>query len=131
MASPRLAVLATALTASVVMGAATGVAAPPSPSPSPSTSPSTSPTPSPSTSPSTTPTPSSALARITDQVHAALRGNTARHADYKITIAGLGAISHAPNVATAPASNEKLLTTIALLEQVGPSYRYETHVSGT
>lgn len=128
MTSPRLAVLAAVLIVSGAMGASVGANAT---SPSPSPSPSTSPTPSPSPTSSGTPTPSSALARITHRVHSALRGSTARHHDYKITIAGLGSISRASNTSTAPASNEKLLTTIGLLEQVGPTYRYTTQVSGT
>lgn len=64
-------------------------------------------------------------------MRAAVRGSTARYADYKITIAGLGSVTHSPNTATAPASNEKLFTTVALLEKVGASYRYTTQVSGT
>ncbi len=134
MASPRLAVLATALITSAVVGVTTGAAAPsPSPSASPSSSPTSGSSPSPSVSPtpSSSPTAGSALARITDSVHEALRGSTARHPDYKIRISGLGTIAHAPNRSSAPASNEKLFTTIALLEQVGPSFRYTTQVSAT
>ncbi|MGN6475496.1 MAG: D-alanyl-D-alanine carboxypeptidase/D-alanyl-D-alanine-endopeptidase [Mycobacteriales bacterium] len=144
MASPRLAVLAAVLGVSGAMGASVGAAATspsptpspshspsPSPSPTPSRTPTPTPTPSPTHTPTPTPTPTSALARITQRVQAALRGSTARHADYKVTIAGLGSISSASNTSTAPASNEKLLTTVGLLEQVGPSYRYDTEVSGT
>lgn len=60
-----------------------------------------------------------------------MHGSTARHADYQITIDGIGTISHSPNTASAPASNEKIFTTNALLARVGPAYRYITQVSGT
>lgn len=121
-----------ALVAAVIFAAASGSATAATPPPSPSPSPSPSASPSPSPSPTATPTPTTTpLERITQQVHAALRGSTARHADYKITISGLGTIAHNADDASAPASNEKLFTTIGLLEQVGPDYRYATQVSGT
>lgn len=60
-----------------------------------------------------------------------MRGSTAGDVHYKISIAGLGNIAKHPNLTSAPASNEKLFTTIALVEQVGAGYRYTTNVSGT
>jgi D-alanyl-D-alanine carboxypeptidase/D-alanyl-D-alanine-endopeptidase (penicillin-binding protein 4) len=63
-------------------------------------------------------------------VRNALRHSTAKHADYKISIAGIGTISHSPNTSSAPASNEKIFTTGALLARVGPTYRYDTQVFG-
>ncbi|HVV74460.1 MAG TPA: D-alanyl-D-alanine carboxypeptidase [Mycobacteriales bacterium] len=127
MASPRLAVLGAAVIVSSVLGGSFGFAASPTPSPTPSPSTSTSPT----ASPTPTPTSTDALTRLTEQVQAALRGSTAGRLHYKVSVSGLGSISHGPNRSSAPASNEKIFTTVALLEQVGASYRYDTKVSGT
>ncbi|HVS68761.1 MAG TPA: D-alanyl-D-alanine carboxypeptidase [Mycobacteriales bacterium] len=131
MASPRLALPAAAVILSGALGASYGFGATPSPSPTPTPSSSPTPTPTPTPTPSTSPTPGTALDRITARVHDALRGSTAGHLHYKITIAGLGGIAKHPNATSAPASNEKLFTTIALVEQVGAGYRYTTNVSGT
>ena len=124
MASPRPAAFVAAMLAallSVELGATSSSAVSATPTPTPTPTPS-----------STAPAPSSpALARITARVEHALRGSTARHAGYKITIDGIGTISHAANTSSAPASNEKILTTSALLNRVGPTYRYVTEVSGT
>jgi D-alanyl-D-alanine carboxypeptidase/D-alanyl-D-alanine-endopeptidase (penicillin-binding protein 4) len=60
-----------------------------------------------------------------------MRGSTAAHADYEIQISGIGTIAHDPGRRSAPASNEKLLTSLTLLDLVGPAYRYVTTVSGT
>ncbi|HVT63634.1 MAG TPA: D-alanyl-D-alanine carboxypeptidase [Mycobacteriales bacterium] len=129
MASPRLAVLAAAVIVSGVLGGSPQLAAAPSPSPSSAPSPSSSPTASPT--PSDSPTPASALSQLTAKVQKALRGNTASHVHYKISVAGLGDISAHPNRASAPASNEKLFTSIALVDKLGPAYRYATQVWGT
>ncbi|HWC34656.1 MAG TPA: D-alanyl-D-alanine carboxypeptidase [Mycobacteriales bacterium] len=123
MTSPRLAVLAAAVITSGALGGSLGLAA--SPSPTPSSSPTASP------SASSTPTPTSALDRISSQVRAAMRGSTAGKVHYKITIAGVGDVARQAQQASAPASNEKLFTSIALLEQVGPDFRYATQVYGT
>jgi D-alanyl-D-alanine carboxypeptidase/D-alanyl-D-alanine-endopeptidase (penicillin-binding protein 4) len=64
-------------------------------------------------------------------VQQAMRGSTAAHADYEIEVSGIGTVAHDAGRRSAPASNEKLLTSLTLLDQVGPSYRYETTVSGT
>ncbi|HVY11174.1 MAG TPA: D-alanyl-D-alanine carboxypeptidase [Mycobacteriales bacterium] len=69
--------------------------------------------------------------RLTTQVDRALKGSTARHPHYKISISGLGTISRGANTSSAPASNEKIFTASALLAAVGGSYRYVTQVSGT
>jgi D-alanyl-D-alanine carboxypeptidase len=114
-------VLTAAVTAAGVLGGTPELAAAPTPTPTPSAS--ASPTPSAGSG--------AALSRVADRVTKALRGNTARHARYKITISGLGAIAHQPNKSSAPASNEKLLPAIALVEQVGAEYRYTTQVSGS
>ena len=50
---------------------------------------------------------------------------------YKISVAGLGDVALHPNRSSAPASNEKIFTAVALLNQVGPTYRYTTQVSGS
>jgi D-alanyl-D-alanine carboxypeptidase/D-alanyl-D-alanine-endopeptidase (penicillin-binding protein 4) len=124
MASPRLALsaAATLLAAMTALTVSPAVAVTPSPSPSPSVSPT------PTATPTTSPT---ALARITQRVTAAMRGSTAAHSDYRIQISDIGTISHNANRRSAPASNEKLLTTLTLLDLAGPTYRYVTTVSGT
>lgn len=61
----------------------------------------------------------------------ALRGSTANHVDYRVVVKGLGTISHDATHATPPASNQKLFTTITLMDLVGPEFRYSTKVSGT
>jgi D-alanyl-D-alanine carboxypeptidase/D-alanyl-D-alanine-endopeptidase (penicillin-binding protein 4) len=117
-------VLLAAAVASGVLGGTPELAAAPTPSPS------TSPTASASASPTSSPSPSAgeALQRIAARVHRALRGSTAAHHHYKITIAGLGDIASHPNRASAPASNEKILTAMTLVSMVGPSYHYVTRV---
>ena len=57
----------------------------------------------------------------------------AEHLDYRITVSQGGTILQpSPTTrASAPASNQKLFTTITLLELVGPAFRYTTAVSGT
>jgi D-alanyl-D-alanine carboxypeptidase/D-alanyl-D-alanine-endopeptidase (penicillin-binding protein 4) len=122
MASPRLArSFGAAVLAASAVFALTAAA---SPSPPISSSPSASPTPSPTTSPAV-------AARIAQQVRAAMRGSTAAHADYEIQVSGIGTIAHDASRRSAPASNEKLLTSLTLLDLVGPTYRYVTTVSGT
>lgn len=64
-------------------------------------------------------------------VRDAMAGSTARHADYRFVVGGVGTISHHAATTTAPASTEKLLTTVTLLEQVGPNFHYVTSVFGT
>jgi serine-type D-Ala-D-Ala carboxypeptidase/endopeptidase (penicillin-binding protein 4) len=118
MANPRLAAALAAAALLAVTCTSPVLAASPTPTPTCCTA-----TPPPVTSP--------ALTKITARVRHALRRNTAKHADYKITISGIGTISHSANTASAPASNEKILTTSALLARVGPTYRYVTQVSGT
>jgi D-alanyl-D-alanine carboxypeptidase/D-alanyl-D-alanine-endopeptidase (penicillin-binding protein 4) len=68
---------------------------------------------------------------LATQVSHALRGSSATHVDYSFHVSGVGTIAHAPHHATAPASNEKLFTTITLLKLLGPEFRYVTTVSGT
>jgi D-alanyl-D-alanine carboxypeptidase/D-alanyl-D-alanine-endopeptidase (penicillin-binding protein 4) len=122
MASPRL---ARSLGATVLaISAALTLTAAASPTPSSSTPVSPSPSPTASTDPAV-------AARITQRVQAAMRGSTAAHADYKIEVSGIGTIAHDANRRSAPASNEKLLTSLTLLDLVGPTYRYVTTVSGT
>jgi serine-type D-Ala-D-Ala carboxypeptidase/endopeptidase (penicillin-binding protein 4) len=75
--------------------------------------------------------PASTASRLAADVHKALKGSTAEHLDYRIDISGVGTISHDANRLSAPASNEKLFTTITLLQLLGPDFRYKTTVSGT
>lgn len=72
-----------------------------------------------------------AAASLSAQVSAALRGSTARHIAYRVRVSGVGTISHDAGRASAPASNQKLFTTITLLQMLGPEFRYSTTVSGT
>jgi D-alanyl-D-alanine carboxypeptidase/D-alanyl-D-alanine-endopeptidase (penicillin-binding protein 4) len=69
--------------------------------------------------------------RLAAQVREALRGSSAKHIDYSIHVAGVGTIAHDANRASAPASNQKLFTTITLLQMLGPEFRYTTTISGT
>jgi serine-type D-Ala-D-Ala carboxypeptidase/endopeptidase (penicillin-binding protein 4) len=73
----------------------------------------------------------SAASDLATRVRLALRGSSARHLDYRIAIQGVGVISHDATRMSAPASNEKLFTTITLLQMVGPEFHYATTVSGT
>jgi D-alanyl-D-alanine carboxypeptidase/D-alanyl-D-alanine-endopeptidase (penicillin-binding protein 4) len=122
MANPRLAAAFAAAVLAAVTGASPVLAASPTPTPTP--------TPTSSPSISASPMTPTALARISTRVRDALHGSTAKHADYKIVI-GIGAISQSPNTASAPASNQKIFTTNALLAKVGSTFRYDTFVSGT
>lgn len=131
MASPRLArtLIAAALVTSTALTLTSAAAAPPTPAPgSPSASPTASPTPTASPSATTSP---AALARLASRVRAAMRGATAAHVDYQIQVQGVGTITQNASTLSAPASNEKLLTSLTLLNLVGPSFRYDTTVSGT
>jgi D-alanyl-D-alanine carboxypeptidase/D-alanyl-D-alanine-endopeptidase (penicillin-binding protein 4) len=75
--------------------------------------------------------PTSTAARLSAEVQKALRHSTARHVDYTIGVDGVGTIASSGGRPSAPASNEKLFTTITLLQMVGPDFRYATTVSGT
>ncbi|HEX3823431.1 MAG TPA: D-alanyl-D-alanine carboxypeptidase [Mycobacteriales bacterium] len=77
------------------------------------------------------PKPRLSASQLAARVSKALKGSTAAHVDYTFHIADVGNISHAPKHATAPASNEKLFTTITLLKLVGSQFRYTTTISGT
>jgi D-alanyl-D-alanine carboxypeptidase/D-alanyl-D-alanine-endopeptidase (penicillin-binding protein 4) len=70
-------------------------------------------------------------AALAAAVNKALRGTTARRVAYKITVDNLGSLSQLPHHSSAPASNEKLFTTITLLQMLGPEFRYATTVYGT
>jgi serine-type D-Ala-D-Ala carboxypeptidase/endopeptidase (penicillin-binding protein 4) len=72
-----------------------------------------------------------AASSLTSQVAAAFRGSTAAHVDYRIHIANGGTIARNANRASAPASNQKLFTSITLLQLVGPDFRYATRVFGS
>jgi D-alanyl-D-alanine carboxypeptidase/D-alanyl-D-alanine-endopeptidase (penicillin-binding protein 4) len=72
-----------------------------------------------------------AASRLATRVAAAFRGSSVPHIDYRISVAGVGRISNEANRASAPASNQKLFTTVTLLDMVGPEFRYVTKVSGT
>ncbi|HWB66564.1 MAG TPA: D-alanyl-D-alanine carboxypeptidase [Mycobacteriales bacterium] len=74
---------------------------------------------------------SPALSRLAAKVAQAFHGSAARHVDYRMQVDGVGTISHHANTSSAPASNEKLLTTAALLFEAGPSFRYVTRVYGS
>jgi D-alanyl-D-alanine carboxypeptidase/D-alanyl-D-alanine-endopeptidase (penicillin-binding protein 4) len=65
------------------------------------------------------------------EIRKALRHSTARHLDYRINDTAYGNFSRSPHRASAPASNEKLFTTITLLHLVGPQFRYRTKVFAT
>jgi serine-type D-Ala-D-Ala carboxypeptidase/endopeptidase (penicillin-binding protein 4) len=69
--------------------------------------------------------------RLAAQVNKALDGSSASHVDYTFSISNVGTVSHAPTHASAPASNQKLFTTITLLQLLGPDFRYPTTISGT
>jgi D-alanyl-D-alanine carboxypeptidase/D-alanyl-D-alanine-endopeptidase (penicillin-binding protein 4) len=73
----------------------------------------------------------SAVSGLTAQVNKALRGSSATHVDYTFSISNVGTVSHGSTRASAPASNQKLFTTITLLQLLGPEFRYPTTVSGT
>jgi D-alanyl-D-alanine carboxypeptidase/D-alanyl-D-alanine-endopeptidase (penicillin-binding protein 4) len=60
-----------------------------------------------------------------------MSGSTAAHVDYQIQVQNIGTIAQNATQTSAPASNEKLLTSLTLLNLVGPAYRYDTTVSGT
>jgi D-alanyl-D-alanine carboxypeptidase/D-alanyl-D-alanine-endopeptidase (penicillin-binding protein 4) len=70
-------------------------------------------------------------ASLTAAVNKALRGTTAGTVDYQITVDGIGTLGRFPDRLTAPASNEKLFTTITLLQLLGPQFRYQTTAYGT
>jgi D-alanyl-D-alanine carboxypeptidase/D-alanyl-D-alanine-endopeptidase (penicillin-binding protein 4) len=65
------------------------------------------------------------------EIRRALRHSTAHHLDYRINDTAYGNFSRAADRASAPASNEKLFTTITLLHQVGTQFRYRTKVFAT
>jgi D-alanyl-D-alanine carboxypeptidase/D-alanyl-D-alanine-endopeptidase (penicillin-binding protein 4) len=68
---------------------------------------------------------------VAERVATALKGIGATHVDYEFDIAGVGSVRHAANTSTAPASNEKIFTSIAALNLLGPTFRYRTTVGGT
>jgi serine-type D-Ala-D-Ala carboxypeptidase/endopeptidase (penicillin-binding protein 4) len=74
---------------------------------------------------------SSATRSLATRIAAAFHGSTVNHVDYRIEIAGGATISHHANRGSAPASNQKLFTTITLLQMLGHRFRYATTVSGT
>lgn len=73
----------------------------------------------------------SSTSSLAAQVVNALRGSTAKRVIYRIKVADVGTVSHNANRASAPASNQKLFTTITLLHMLGPGFRYSTRVFGT
>lgn len=81
--------------------------------------------------PSTAGVSRSSAATVADHVRQAMSGSTARHADYRFVVDGLGTVSHHAATQTAPASTEKLLTAVTLLEQVGADFHYATSVFGS
>jgi D-alanyl-D-alanine carboxypeptidase/D-alanyl-D-alanine-endopeptidase (penicillin-binding protein 4) len=74
---------------------------------------------------------SAAGTSLAARVAAAFRGSTVRHVHYRIVVSGGASVSRDAHTASAPASNEKLFTTITLLDLLGPRFRYETKVYGT
>jgi serine-type D-Ala-D-Ala carboxypeptidase/endopeptidase (penicillin-binding protein 4) len=75
--------------------------------------------------------PASAASSLSARVAKAIKGSTASHFDYQISVAGLGTISRGATHSSAPASNEKLFTTATILNRLGPTFRYTTPVSAT
>jgi D-alanyl-D-alanine carboxypeptidase/D-alanyl-D-alanine-endopeptidase (penicillin-binding protein 4) len=67
-------------------------------------------------------------AQLATTVTRELARSSARDADYRVSVAGIGTVSHASRRETAPASNEKLLTAVTLLQQVGAGFHYTTPV---
>jgi D-alanyl-D-alanine carboxypeptidase/D-alanyl-D-alanine-endopeptidase (penicillin-binding protein 4) len=116
----RLGVLAAVL--SLPLTGAAGIASPAAAMP---------PAPTPANAPPAHSEPAASLSRLAAEIGNALRGSTAKHVDYRVAVSGRGTISHDATRATAPASNEKLFTTITLMDLVGPEFRYATRVSGT
>ncbi len=74
---------------------------------------------------------SSSVAALQARIESALIGIGASHVDYRIEDVGVGTIRHHALTKTAPASNEKLLTTIAALHFLTPTFRYSTPVEAT
>jgi D-alanyl-D-alanine carboxypeptidase/D-alanyl-D-alanine-endopeptidase (penicillin-binding protein 4) len=73
----------------------------------------------------------SARTTLASQVAKALRGSSATHMDYAFHVQDVGTVSHGAQTPSAPASNQKLFTTITALQDLGRDYRYNTVVSGT
>jgi D-alanyl-D-alanine carboxypeptidase/D-alanyl-D-alanine-endopeptidase (penicillin-binding protein 4) len=69
--------------------------------------------------------------RLATQVRQAISGSTAHHPDYAFAVGGVGTIAHHAATGTAPASTEKLLTTVTLLSEAGSGFQYSTVVSAT
>jgi len=65
------------------------------------------------------------------KIDKALRGSTATHARFQISGTSVGTVGRAPKRSSAPASNEKLLTTGTILALLGPQFRYATRVGST
>jgi serine-type D-Ala-D-Ala carboxypeptidase/endopeptidase (penicillin-binding protein 4) len=74
---------------------------------------------------------SSPANHLAAKVRAALRHSSARHIDYRFHVSHVGTVEHGENHQSAPASNQKLFTTITLLQLLGPEFRYTTTISGT
>jgi serine-type D-Ala-D-Ala carboxypeptidase/endopeptidase (penicillin-binding protein 4) len=61
-------------------------------------------------------------------IEKALSGSTAKHADFEVVGSPAGPITSGALVPSAPASNEKILTTGTILVMLGPTFRYTTRV---
>jgi D-alanyl-D-alanine carboxypeptidase/D-alanyl-D-alanine-endopeptidase (penicillin-binding protein 4) len=72
----------------------------------------------------------SSQASLASQVAGAFSG-TGGNVDYEFSINGVGTVSRGANTASAPASNEKVFTTITALHALGPNFRYATLIAGT
>jgi D-alanyl-D-alanine carboxypeptidase/D-alanyl-D-alanine-endopeptidase (penicillin-binding protein 4) len=68
---------------------------------------------------------------LQSRVNRALRGIGATHVDYRIDVSGVGVLNRHATTRTAPASNEKIFTTIAALHFLGPDFHYQTKVLST
>jgi D-alanyl-D-alanine carboxypeptidase/D-alanyl-D-alanine-endopeptidase (penicillin-binding protein 4) len=75
--------------------------------------------------------PVSERSHLQSRLHDVLKGSGAGHLDFRINDPAYGNFSRAAHRASAPASNEKLFTTITLLSEVGPNFHYVTKVFGT
>jgi D-alanyl-D-alanine carboxypeptidase/D-alanyl-D-alanine-endopeptidase (penicillin-binding protein 4) len=74
---------------------------------------------------------SSERSQLQSRLHRVLKGSGASHLDYRINDPAYGNFSRSAQRASAPASNEKLFTTITLLHEVGPNFNYTTKLFGT
>jgi serine-type D-Ala-D-Ala carboxypeptidase/endopeptidase (penicillin-binding protein 4) len=74
---------------------------------------------------------SAALTSLDQAIRQALHGSTARHADYRVDVAGVGHVARGQDLETAPASNEKVFVAVTALQQLGTAYHFTTTVSST